>query len=66
MDSIFRGDLSTARGRALAWVDSLLVDHAVFRLVWTNFAAVAPGRLYRSNHPTPAHLAAMTRRPWGR
>ena len=62
MDSIFRGDLSTARGRAGAWIDSLLIDHAVFRLVWTNFAAVAPGRLYRSNHPTPANLAAMTRR----
>jgi len=62
MDSIFRGDLSTARGYWLAWIDSLLVDHAVFRLVWSNFHAVAPGRLYRSNHPTPARLAALTRR----
>ena len=56
------GDLSTARGRTLAWVDALFVDHAVFRLVWSNFAAVAPGRLYRCNHPTPARLAALTRR----
>ena len=62
MNSIFRGDLSTARGRSLAWIDSLFVDHAVFRLVWTNFATVAPGRLYRSNHPTPVRLAALTRR----
>jgi protein tyrosine/serine phosphatase len=62
MDSIFRGDLSTARGLWLAWTDSLLVDHAVFRLVWSNFSAVAPGRLYRSNHPTPARLAVLTRR----
>ena len=62
MNSIFKGDVSTARGRALAWVDSLLIDHAVFRLVWSNFAAVAPGRLYRCNHPTPARLAALTRR----
>jgi hypothetical protein len=61
MDSIFRGDLATARGRALAWVDSLFVDHAVFRLVWSNLATVAPGRLYRSNHPTPARLACLTR-----
>ncbi|HLY88870.1 MAG TPA: tyrosine-protein phosphatase, partial [Acetobacteraceae bacterium] len=45
-----------------AWVDSLLIDHAVFCLVWSNFAAVAPGRLYRSNHPTPARLIALTRR----
>jgi len=62
MDSIFRGDVSTARGRALAWIDSLLIDHAVFRLAWSNFAAVAPGRLYRCNHPTPARLIALTRR----
>jgi protein tyrosine/serine phosphatase len=62
MDSIFRGDLTSARGRTLAWIDSVLIDHAVFRLVWSNFAAVAPGRLYRSNHPTPARLASLTRR----
>jgi hypothetical protein len=45
-----------------AWRDSLLVDHAVFRLVWTNAAEVLPGRLYRSNHPTPGHLAAAKRK----
>jgi len=62
MDSIFHGDVTTARGRALAWVDALFIDHAVFRLVWSNFAAVAPGRLYRCNHPTPQRLASLTRR----
>ena len=62
MDSIFRGDIATARGRALAWVDSLCVDHAIFRLVWSNLAAVAPGVLLRSNHPTPARLAGLVRR----
>ena len=56
----FKGDIGTQR-RA-AWRDSLLVDHAVFRLVWTNFAPVIPGRLYRSNHPTPGQLAAAKRR----
>jgi protein tyrosine phosphatase (PTP) superfamily phosphohydrolase (DUF442 family) len=45
-----------------AWRDSLLVDHAVFRLLWTNWAEVIPGKLYRSNHPTPARLAAATQR----
>ena len=45
MDSIFRGDLDTARGRALAWCDALFIDHAVFRLVWSNFAPVVPGRV---------------------
>lgn len=60
----FRGDLAACRvaGRAAAWSDSLFVDHAVFRLVWTNFATVLPGRLYRSNHPTPRQLALATRR----
>ncbi len=58
----FIGDLNTPRGRIAAWGDSLLVDHAVFRSVWTNLAEVVPGKLYRSNHPTPRHLAAATRR----
>ncbi len=58
----FHGDLTTIAGRAAAWRDSLLVDHAVFRAVWTNFGEVLPGRLYRSNHPTPGHLAAATKR----
>lgn len=58
----FNGTLDTGLGRADAWRDSLLVDHAVFRTVWTNLAPVIPGRLYRSNHPTPGHLAAATKR----
>ncbi len=56
MNSIFRGDVATPGGRALAWVDSLFIDHAVLRLIWDNWAAVAPGRLYRCNHPTPWRL----------
>jgi len=62
MDSIFRGDVATVGGRVLAWIDALFIDHAVFRLVWTNFAVVAPGRLYRCNHPTPRRLARLMRR----
>jgi hypothetical protein len=62
VDTIFRGDLTSRTGRAIAWLDALLIDHGVFRLVWDNFAAVAPGRLYRANHPTPRGLAALTRR----
>lgn len=59
---LYRGELVTRRGRRSAWVDSLLVDHGALRMVWTNFAAVSPGRLYRSNHPTPGGLARMVRR----
>jgi rhodanese/phosphatase family protein len=62
MDSIFRGDLTTPAGRRIAWLDALFIDHAVFRLFWGNWAAVAPGVLYRCNHPTPGRLAAATRR----
>jgi protein tyrosine/serine phosphatase len=62
LDTIFRGELTSRGGRALAWADSLLVDHAVFRLVWSNWATVVPGRLYRCNHPTPGRLAALARR----
>jgi protein tyrosine/serine phosphatase len=62
MDTIYKGELGTKAGRRNAWVDALFIDHAVFRLLWTNFAAVAPGRLYRSNHPTPRNLAAFTRK----
>ncbi len=62
---MFAGDLAAdprAAERRRAWTDSLLVDHAVFRVVWDNFAVVVPGKLYRSNHPTPARLAALARR----
>ncbi len=55
---MFTGDVTSWRGYAHAWSDSLFVDHAVFRLVWDNLAEVVPGRLYRSNHPTPGRLAA--------
>ncbi|WP_193540139.1 protein-tyrosine phosphatase family protein [Rhodopila globiformis] len=59
---MFNGDLTTAKGRLVAWIDSLFIDHAVFRLVWSNLAPVIPGRIYRCNHPTPARLRRMTRR----
>jgi protein tyrosine/serine phosphatase len=62
MNSIFKGDLGTRKGRAVAWIDSLFVDHAVFRLVWGNLAPVTAGKIYRCNHPTPARLRRMARR----
>ena len=62
MNSIFRGELGTWHGRATAWIDSLFIDHAVFRLLWSNLATVVPGKIYRCNHPTPFRLRHMTRR----
>ena len=52
---MFKG---TASDRGV-WVDSLLVDHAILRLGWTNFGTVIPGKLYRGNHPTPARLRRL-------
>ncbi len=62
METIFRGDLDTRAGRLRAWVDALLIDHGMFRLGWSNFATVVPGRLYRANHPTPGRLARLAHR----
>lgn len=62
MDSIFKGDVHTAQGRALAWVDLLFVDHAILRLVHSNFGTVIAGKLYRCNHPTPMLIRRLTRR----
>ena len=60
--TVFAADLSTMRGRAKAWSNSVLVDHAFFRVLWHNFAVVEPGVLYRANHPTPGQLAVMAQR----
>lgn len=62
MNSIFRGDLSTPRGRFMAWLDSICIDHGMARLFWNNWGVVAPGRLYRSSHPNPWRMARETRR----
>jgi protein tyrosine phosphatase (PTP) superfamily phosphohydrolase (DUF442 family) len=55
-------DLSSPAGRRGAWLNSLLVDHAVLRISWRNWGVVEAGRLYRSNHPLPWQLAQAQRR----
>lgn len=55
-------DLTTPAGRRAATVNSLLVDHAILRTGWRNWGVVAPGRLYRSNHPQPWQLARAAAR----
>ena len=59
---MYTGNVSTPAGRAAAWRESLLIDHAVFRVLWENLSEVIPGKLYRSNHPTPSRLAAAKRK----
>ena len=58
----FRGSLDAPGGRGAAWIDSLFVDHSIFRLGWDNFAEVIPGKIYRCNHPTPARLKRLKER----
>ncbi|MEL7343809.1 MAG: sulfur transferase domain-containing protein [Pseudomonadota bacterium] len=48
-------DISTPRGRRMAWVHFNLVDHAFLRHLWTNRHKVAEG-VYRSNQPGPARV----------
>jgi len=48
--------------RARLWLNSLFVDHALFRIGWRNWAVVQSGRLYRSNHPMPWQLREAARR----
>jgi len=59
---MFEGRITDASRRRAAWVDSLFVDHAIFRAVWDNLSPVIPGKLYRCNHPTPARLGRLARR----
>ena len=46
---------------ASAWGNALFIDHAILRLGWRNWGVVAPGRLYRSNHPLPWQLRQAAR-----
>lgn len=59
---MWHGNLAAGDSRLAAWWDSVVYDHAFFRVLWSNWAEVIPGKLYRTNHPTPARLAAMARR----
>ena len=45
-----------------AAVSSFFADHAFFRIAWSNWDEVIPGKLFRGNHPTPARLAWAVRR----
>ena len=54
-------DVSTPAARRRAWWDFQLMDHAFFRVWWTNFAELAPG-VFRSNQPGPARIRAYAAR----
>ncbi|GBD57938.1 protein-tyrosine phosphatase family protein [Gluconobacter wancherniae] len=56
---MFEGRITSSAARRRAWWDSLFVDHAIFRLVWTNVTPVIPSKVWRCNHPTPARLKRL-------
>lgn len=59
---MFKGTINSSIDHVRAWNDSLFVDHAIFRLVWSNFAAVIEGKVYRCNHPPPRRLERLKKR----
>ncbi len=52
--------LGTRWGRFKTYLDLLFVDHAIFRVSWTNFSRVG-GQLYRSNNPMQRHIRSAAR-----
>lgn len=54
-------DLAAPGGRRRAWWDMMMVDHGILRVVWTNRHRVSD-KLWRSNHPLPAHVGTLARR----
>jgi protein tyrosine/serine phosphatase len=52
--------LATRWGRFKTYLDLLFVDHAIFRVSWTNFSRVG-GQLYRSNQPMQRHIRSAAR-----
>ena len=56
-----RGAMDTPWRRLLGRLETLFIDHAVFRLVYLNFGRVSD-RLWRSGQPTPRQVARLARR----
>ncbi|MDF7674082.1 tyrosine-protein phosphatase [Acetobacteraceae bacterium ESL0709] len=53
---MFKGSPNSPGRYFKAWCDSLFVDHAIFRLAWSNLAPVIKGKIWRCNHPTPRRI----------
>ncbi|MDP5240096.1 tyrosine-protein phosphatase [Uliginosibacterium sp. 31-16] len=54
-------DVSSFSGRLLAYLDMLLVDHGLFRVIYNNLYAL-PGGLYRSSQPSPGQIRKYQRK----
>ncbi len=51
-----REDFKTPEGRKRAWAQLMLGDHGFLRTVYDNTHEVAPGKMWRTYQPSPAHL----------
>jgi protein tyrosine phosphatase (PTP) superfamily phosphohydrolase (DUF442 family) len=49
--------LRTPLQRVSAHLDAFFLDHGFVRALWKNRSAVSPGKVWRSNQPSPADLA---------
>lgn len=58
LNKSYQHPIVTARDRRRAVFFARWIDHGVLRAAWHNFDTVAPG-VYRSNHPSPARVAAL-------
>ena len=56
----FSGDITDPAGRRRARFHFNWLDHGVLRVMWHNFAEVAPG-VYRSNHPSHKRFTAYAK-----
>jgi len=56
-----RGEMKTPGQRFAAWVEMILMDHGIFRLIYSNTHRVSP-MMYRSSQPSPGQIARMARR----
>jgi protein tyrosine phosphatase (PTP) superfamily phosphohydrolase (DUF442 family) len=57
----WRRPLTGRRDRLLAWLDMLLADHGLLRLIHPNLHRVAEG-VWRAGQPTPGQIRAFARR----
>lgn len=55
-----RGDMKTPGQRFAAWIEMVLMDHGIFRLIYSNTHSVSP-MMYRASQPSPGQIARMAR-----
>ncbi len=53
---ITREEFATPQGRKRAWRALMLGDHGFLRVIYDNSHEIAPGKMWRTYQPSPAHL----------